>query len=89
MRGQGTERCASIARAIRLKDLSLSLLNQTLERLRVIPEWASKALAVKQRSLDQALKAKDPLAVKDAQRGIARIRSKVGLEGHADDRKRV
>jgi len=51
-----------------------------LSSIAVIPDWAAGALRVKERALLEALKIKDPLAVADARRGIARIQRKLGFK---------
>lgn len=52
-----------------------------LASVKPIAAWAANSLPRYERELSEALKAKDPLRVANAQREIARIRSKVGLEG--------
>jgi hypothetical protein len=66
-----------------------SVAEKILGSIKPIPAWADKALLRYGVELKEAYKAKDSYRAKNAEREIARIRSKVGLEGHADDRKRV
>jgi hypothetical protein len=66
-----------------------SIAARLLAGVRVVPDWAVGALTRYDRELQEAYKAKDSYRIKNAQRELTRIRSKVGLEGHANVGKRV
>jgi hypothetical protein len=62
----------------------ISSLTSTLASIKPVPTWAARALDARAVELREAYKAKDPLRVANAKRGIDSLRVKVGLEARVE-----